>query len=55
MPSIILIASILISILAILFALYLTSKINKNSPGNEKMQEIAAAIEEGARAYLSRQ
>ncbi|MFZ5945720.1 MAG: sodium-translocating pyrophosphatase [Bacillota bacterium] len=42
-------------ILALLFAFYLTSKINKVSPGNKTMQEIAAAIHEGAMAFLFRQ
>lgn len=42
-------------ILAIIFGLYLIQKIIKLSAGNEKMQEIAKAIQEGAKAYLNRQ
>jgi len=42
-------------ILAILFGLYLIQKIMKLSAGNEKMQEIAQAIQAGAKAYLNRQ
>lgn len=41
--------------LALLFALFLSMKINKADPGNERMQEIAGHIHEGAMAFLSRQ
>ncbi|MCH8003574.1 MAG: sodium-translocating pyrophosphatase [Nanoarchaeota archaeon] len=55
MPSIILIASFLVSILAIIFALYLTNQIKKNSAGNEKMQEISGHIHKGAMAFLNKE
>jgi len=42
-------------ILAILYGYITGSQILSSSPGNSKMQEIAAAIQEGARAYLNRQ
>jgi K(+)-stimulated pyrophosphate-energized sodium pump len=42
-------------ILALLYGLFMTRSILKLSTGNQKMQEIAAAIQEGARAYLNRQ
>jgi len=41
--------------IALLFAFYLFSKINKVSPGNAKMQEIAQAIHDGAMAFLFRE
>ena len=42
-------------LLAIIYG-YLTGKqILSTSPGNKKMQDIASAIQEGARAYLNRQ
>ena len=40
------------SILALLYALLLTGKVNKISEGTERMKEIAGSIAEGARAFL---
>ncbi len=37
------------------FAIYLIRGIVASSPGNERMRQIAAAIEEGAKAYMHRQ
>jgi K(+)-stimulated pyrophosphate-energized sodium pump len=42
-------------ILAILYGLYLISWVLGRPAGNEKMQSIAAAIQEGAMAFLKRQ
>jgi K(+)-stimulated pyrophosphate-energized sodium pump len=44
-----------ISILALLFAYYLVREVLAASEGTEKMKEIARAIQEGSRAYMSRQ
>jgi K(+)-stimulated pyrophosphate-energized sodium pump len=42
-------------VLAVIYGVVQTSLLLRASPGNEKMQEIAAAIQEGASAYLRRQ
>ena len=39
-------------IVALLFAMYLFFSVKKQSPGNEKMQELSNAIREGAMAFL---
>ena len=46
---------ILAGILAIVYGYIVGVQILSASPGNSKMQEIASAIQEGARAYLNRQ
>ncbi|NLW48634.1 MAG: sodium-translocating pyrophosphatase [Firmicutes bacterium] len=43
------------SLFALFYALYLFRFVSKLDPGNGKMQEISAAIREGAQAYLKRQ
>ena len=43
------------ALLAIIYAVVLVNWINKLPTGNERMQAIAKAIQEGAKAYLARQ
>ncbi len=43
------------SILALLFAYYLYTKVKKVDEGTDRMREIADAVREGATAYLKRQ
>ena len=42
-------------LLALLFALYLTNYVTRQDAGTPRMQEIAAAIHEGAMAFLRRE
>ena len=46
---------VLCGVLALLYAIWATSAVMRADAGNAKMQEIAAAIREGAQAYLRRQ
>ena len=51
----ILIYTILAGILSVLYGYFTGKQILNSSPGNSKMQEIASAIQVGAKAYLNRQ
>jgi K(+)-stimulated pyrophosphate-energized sodium pump len=46
---------VLCGALSILYAIWATSSVLKSDAGNPRMQEIAAAVREGAQAYLRRQ
>ncbi|WP_419321369.1 sodium-translocating pyrophosphatase [Caulobacter sp. ErkDOM-E] len=50
-----LILAIAAGLLAVLYGAVQTASLMRASAGNTKMQEIAAAIQEGAQAYLKRQ
>ncbi|MDQ3119217.1 MAG: sodium-translocating pyrophosphatase [Verrucomicrobiota bacterium] len=47
--------SMLLAAGGLVFAFFLIKAVISRSPGNERMREIAAAVEEGAKAYLRRQ
>jgi len=40
---------------AVVYGLLVTQRLLSKSPGNDRMQEISGAVQEGAQAYLSRQ
>jgi K(+)-stimulated pyrophosphate-energized sodium pump len=42
-------------LLAVLYGIFTTMQVLRAPAGNERMQDIAAAVQEGARAYLARQ
>src|SRR5207342_3730332 len=46
---------VLCGVLSIVYAIWATISVMKADAGNPRMQEIAAAIREGAQAYLRRQ
>ena len=41
--------------LAVIYGIVTSRWLLKKSPGNEEMQSISAAMQEGAQAYLTRQ
>lgn len=48
-------AAIVCGLIAVVYGIITSRQVMSASPGNERMQDIAAAIQEGARAYLGRQ
>ncbi|UIJ70246.1 sodium-translocating pyrophosphatase [Aurantimonas sp. HBX-1] len=54
MPTILIVVAIC-GLLAIAYAIWATSSVLSADQGNARMREIAAAIREGAQAYLARQ
>ena len=49
------VAAIGAGVIALIYGFITVQQVLKASPGNARMQEIAAAIQEGANAYLNRQ
>ena len=52
MVSLIIIVALSAGIISILMAWYFRRLVLKEDPGNERMQEVAGYIEEGAKTYL---
>src|SRR5258707_33256 len=47
--------SMLCAVIGLVFAFILIALVIRSSAGNERMRQIAAAVQEGAKAYLKRQ
>src|SRR5262245_28928816 len=47
--------SMICAVVGLAFAFFLIKAVIRLSPGNERMRQIAGAIQEGAKAYLARQ
>jgi K(+)-stimulated pyrophosphate-energized sodium pump len=47
--------SMLCAVVGLAFAFFLIAAVKRLSPGNERMQQISTAVQEGAKAYLNRQ
>jgi K(+)-stimulated pyrophosphate-energized sodium pump len=47
--------SMFCAVIGLAFAFFLIAAIKRLSPGNERMRQISAAVQEGAKAYLNRQ
>lgn len=49
------IIAVLLGLPALIYGIFISRKVLRSDPGNEEMQRIASAIQEGAQAYLMRQ
>src|SRR5260370_16325902 len=47
--------SMLCAVVGLAFASFLIAAVIRKSAGNERMRQISAAVQEGAKAYLNRQ
>src|SRR6266478_5227025 len=47
--------SMVCAVIGLAFAFFLIAAVMRAPSGNERMREISAAVQEGARAYLNRQ
>src|SRR5215213_8783262 len=50
-----LLIAIACGVIAVLYGIITSRQVLASSPGNQRMMEVAAAIQEGAGAYLKRQ